>query len=176
MKPCSVPTCGNQTKRKKYCDLHYKRWKRHGSPLGTAYTRTKKCSIRGCTCEATRGFRKDRKPLCFKHYGRWLRHGDPKKLLIREYGSGHINKNGYKLITVNGRKILEHRFVMEQRLGRKLKRDETVHHKNGRRLDNFDSNLELWVSSQPSGQRVGDIIRWARALLKRYEREENRHS
>lgn len=41
-------------------------------------------------------------------------------------------------------------------------------HINGARSDNHPENLELWVTSQPSGQRPEDLATYARALLRRY--------
>ena len=43
--------------------------------------------------------------------------------------------------------ILEHRFIMEQKIGRYLKRGEVVHHINGVRDDNGIENLVLTTSS-----------------------------
>jgi len=74
--------------------------------------------------------------------------------------NGHINPQGYILMTVeDGRRVLQHRYVMEQMLGRELFDFEKVHHKNGKRADNEPENLELWLAGHPAGQRLQDIYR-----------------
>lgn len=51
---------------------------------------------------------------------------------------------GYKGSTqINGRYVYEHRYLMEQQLGRLLRKDEVVHHINGDPLDNRIENLKV---------------------------------
>lgn len=82
--------------------------------------------------------------------------------------------NGYIRIIVPGkdgepsRHTFEHRYVMEQHLGRKLYPEETVHHRDGNRQHNLIENLELFSSRHGPGQRVTDKVQFAIDMLRLY--------
>ena len=54
-----------------------------------------------------------------------------------------IHVDGYYWLNKNGKRILEHRYIMEKHLGRKLESNKYIHHINEDKTDNRLCNLKL---------------------------------
>lgn len=178
IKNCSVDGCERDAKERGWCHGHYQRWKRLGHvqadrPLGRRTEAV--CVVEGC--ERSIYARR----LCSPHYRRQMNGGTTRSEVPvrRPPENRHIN-HGYAIVTVpvemrhltfGDSQAFEHRYVMAQELGRPLWPDESVHHRNGDRLDNRPTNLELWSRWQPSGQRIQDKVAYAIELLQRYAPE-----
>ena len=112
------------------------------------------CSVDGCEGRVVA------RSICMRHYKRLRRTGTIDIIPLPRKTSLCKNTAGYIMMRVNGRLISEHRYVMEQHLGRPLTGWENVHHLNGVRDDNRIENLELWLTPQPCGQRAQDLAAW----------------
>lgn len=192
---CSVAGCGAPMATRGWCHGHYQRWRRTGDvradrPLtrgayrvdlridlldhdGATGDRTD-CSVERC------GRVLYARHLCRSHYNRLARSGSLRAEEPIRVPRGESITHGYRAVPVTPAErhlsagqtpILEHRLAMARQLGRPLTVDESVHHRNGDRLDNRPDNLELWSRWQPRGQRVEDKVSFATELLQRYRPE-----
>lgn len=170
---CSVSGCSRPHEARGYCSLHYRRWRNRGGDPGVKLKGPASpdglCTVDRCGRKATaRG-------LCKAHYDRLKRNPDcDLSRPVKEYGprgNGSVTPEGYHRTWVEGRGyVMTHRLVMEEHLGRELEPHETVHHERGKGVNRIE-HLELWSGRHPKGQRVVDLVEWAREIETLYGHE-----
>lgn len=178
---CSFDKCDRNIKNKTLglCVGHYGQHLR-GKALAPLLLPGGKKNIGECEFSLCR---RDAKVLrmCDAHY-RQHRRGEELSEIKKKNptGMGSVNKDGYRVISLPGHfaarndgRMFEHVYVMAESIGRRLLPHETVHHKNGDRVDNRIENLELWSTSQPRGQRATDKLSWAKEIISLYEGLDN---
>lgn len=160
---CSFPNCQRQEESLGLCMTHATQ-RRRGKPITSIKLRIKNmCSVAECN-RRYYGY-----GYCKPHLDQVNKGENPGYIKTPNRKGYWLDHHGYIHIFVDGKDVRQHRYVMEQFLGRKLLSNENVHHINGDRSDNRIENLELWSSSQPPGQRVIDKIKWAQEILEIYK-------
>jgi hypothetical protein len=175
---CDVAGCERKSARLSRCDKHYLAALRRGE-----LPSSKRCAAPGCDRFAAST------KYCQPHYIRARKYGDPNLRKNAPAGTGFVRHDGYVTLFRPGHpnaaksgRISEQRLMAAEWLGRPLCKGENVHHRNGNRGENTIGpcflrsectcstrhNLELWVISQPSGQRASDKVAWAREIIALY--------
>lgn len=111
---CSIGGCEKQHYARGWCQMHYKRWQKHGSP-GTAERITSEvarskskriCKVDGCDRLV------DSLDMCAMHYTRWRRHDD----VERSASVGRPRSDGFVAYDSAHRRILTERGRADEHL------------------------------------------------------------
>lgn len=135
--------------------------------------------MKGEICKLERCLKiiKDKGKICGMHRSRyWKSGGDfdyisPNWTILKR-GKLQLTKSGYYRIHVEGKRVLQHRYIMEKSLKKKLSEYEIVHHLNGNKLDNRIENLKITNQSAHISEyhQKQPIINWKEITLQKRKR------
>lgn len=91
--------------------------------------------------------------VCSMHLARYWRSGGDFNYVspnwtVSKKGKPQLNGCGYYRIHDGDKRVLQHRLIMEKHLGRKLRKNERVHHINGIKTDNRIENMIVLTQAQ----------------------------
>lgn len=138
---CKVEGCEKEAEKTGYCGMHYQRVRttgKEGPPNRLINAVRGVCSVDGC------GKMHDCNGYCSTHNNR-IKMGlgvGTAELLRRKKGEGTIS-NGYHLIGINRKLKLAHRMIAERVLGYELPEKAVIHHVDGNRSNNENTNLVI---------------------------------
>ena len=93
-----------------------------------------------------------KKGLCNNCYQRWKRNGILQPVR-RAQGTGSYDRDGYKIITVDGRRVREHRYITNAKPG------QVVHHLDENASNNDPDNLVVLSGRKEHAQYHGNLGR-----------------
>lgn len=146
---CSVNDCKKSILSRGFCGQHYQRNKKYGNPLEPykGQGRPNSGNFFNCLYCGKKFYRplsqvkKGRVKFCSHQCDGLSKKGKLQNIIPIEKRNWRINKQGYLETTMRREKFLQHRWIMEKHLGRKLTNKEFVHHLNGNKKDNNINNL-----------------------------------
>lgn len=139
---CAIAGCDRPLHGRTWCNLHYRR---------ELYKRR---TVNPCACGCGKLCRYE---FVTGHNTRLLTPAEQKRRGDRNDGDA-LRDTGFGVSYRKLHSRHEHRVVMEQKLGRPLRKGEVVHHVNGNHRDNRPENLQ--VMTQAEHARIHSLEYW----------------
>ena len=86
--------------------------------------------------------------FCSRECSFYFFKGKEKNVVPLEKRKWHKNSKGYMQTTVRRKRVYQHRYIIENAIGRKLENHEIIHHINGIKTDNRIENLHITNSKE----------------------------
>ena len=137
---CSIDDCCKPVFAKGWCKAHYKRYERHGTPLGGGKPRNKvaaPCKAQGCDQRSRmHGY-------CIKHFKRLQRNGSPEVVLLAKRSNIDAAKEVARASRVTVERLAEYRAWGSMRDRCANPKNKSFHNYGGRGI----SVCEQWQAS-----------------------------